>query len=89
MQTRRADFDQQMVARLAASGRCGDPCDFSPPSYVYRWQTTHAGHCSGRMSTPANEDWYDRYQPDHTEPIAELRPRLDPDTQELFAALAV
>ena len=87
VQTKRADFDQQMMDRLAANGRCGDPCDFSPPSYVYRWQTTRAGHCSGLMSAPVNEDGYDRYQPDHPEPIAVLRPRLDRDTQELLAAL--
>ncbi len=78
VQTRRADFDQQMMARLDANGRCGDPCDFSPPSYVYRWQTTSAGHCSWLMSAPANEDWYDRYQPDHPEPIAVLSTAVRP-----------
>lgn len=72
VQTKRADFDQQMLARLNQEEPPGDPCLISSPSYLYRWQTTQSGHCSGLMSSPDNEDWYDRYQPDSTEPIEEL-----------------
>lgn len=86
--TRRADFDQQMIGRLEAVEPPGDPCLIAPPSYIYRWQDSGGGHCSGLMRSPENEDWYDRYQPDNREPIVELRPRFDGVTGEIWLRLA-
>jgi glycosyltransferase involved in cell wall biosynthesis len=81
IETTRATFDQEFIARCADRGVPGDPCQFAEPQYVYRWQTTGAGHCSGLMG---REDWYERYQPDSREPIAELTPIFDADTMRFF-----
>jgi len=82
IETTRATFDQEHLAQLGKhAGAAGDPCQFAEPQYVYRWQTTGAGHCSGLMG---REDWYERYQPDSREPIAELTPIFDSDTMRFF-----
>jgi glycosyltransferase involved in cell wall biosynthesis len=82
IETTRATFDQEHLAQLGKhAGAAGDPCQFAEPQYVYRWQTTGAGHCSGLMG---REDWYERYQPDSREPIAELTPIFDSDTLRFF-----
>jgi len=81
-ETTRATFDQEHLAQLGKhAGAAGDPCEFGPPQYVYRWQTSGAGHCSGLMG---RDDWYERYQPDSREPIAELTPAFDADTTRFF-----
>jgi len=60
-QDARADFDQDLIARLRARfGPPGDPCDYGPPSYVYRWESSESVHCSGLMTSPDNTDWYAR-----------------------------
>lgn len=69
--TARADFDQQFLARLAAAGPPGDPCDFGPPQYVYRWHTG-APHAQGFMRGPADEEWYDRAGTALAAPFADL-----------------
>jgi hypothetical protein len=59
-ETKRADFDQQMLGRLRDEARgIGDPCEFYPPSYVFRWHTDHY-HGQHTMQGPADEGWYDR-----------------------------
>jgi hypothetical protein len=75
--TTRATFDQEFISRCAANGTPGDPCEIAPPQYVYRWQTTKAGHCSGLMGS---DSWYRDYKPDSREPIARLWPEFDSDT---------
>ena len=58
--TKRADFDQQMIARLAAAGLAVDPLAHYPsPSYVFRWHTG-AYHGQSTMRGPDDETWYDR-----------------------------
>ncbi|MFM7925469.1 MAG: glycosyltransferase, partial [Planctomycetaceae bacterium] len=42
--TKRGDFDQQLIARLNAIERPGDPCQFADPSYIFRWGQTNAYH---------------------------------------------
>jgi len=83
--TRRATFDQEMLAKLAHHSLAGNPTHLFPPSYVYRWQTTQAGHCSGLMN---HEDWYVKYKPDSTEPIPQLEPKYDRDTIETLQYLS-
>ena len=75
--TRRATFDQEMLQRLTKHSLPGDPCFRHPPQYVYRWQTSGGGHCSGLMG---DSNWYELYQPDSAVPIPTLKPRLDEDT---------
>lgn len=75
--TRRATFDQEMLQRLQNDSLPGDPTMVAPISYIYRWQTSGGGHCSGLMG---QEDWYEKYQPDNQLPIPKLEPKLDEDT---------
>ena len=59
-ETPRADFDQQMLARLRDHATSiGDPCEVAPPQYVFRW---HTGHWHGQhaMRGPEDEQWYQR-----------------------------
>lgn len=85
IETTRATFDQEYLAELKQhGGPSGDPCEFGPPQYVYRWQTSGAGHCSGLMGS---SDWYERYQPDSREPIAKLEPQFDEDTLRFLGAM--
>jgi hypothetical protein len=57
--TKRADFDQQFIARLTAAAVPGDPCDFGEPQYVFRWHTA-AYHGQHYMRGPEDDGWYDR-----------------------------
>jgi glycosyltransferase involved in cell wall biosynthesis len=83
--TRRATFDQEYIAALSKRfGPPGDPIRYGSIQYVYRWQTSGGGHCSGLMG---REDWYERYQPDSREPIAEIVPEFDADTQRFYKAI--
>lgn len=75
--TKRATFDQEMLQRLTKHSLPGDPCFRHPPQYVYRWQTSGGGHCSGLMG---DSNWYELYQPDSAVPIPTLKPLLDEDT---------
>ena len=57
--TRRADFDQQMLARLRDHAETtGDPCALALPQYLFRW---HTGHWHGQhaMRGPDDEGWYE------------------------------
>ena len=70
---------------------------YSPPfplggpsaSYVYRWASTHADHCSGRMWTPEDETWYalGRVDPEHLPHVGTITPQLDIETQHLYDLL--
>lgn len=60
--TLRGDFDQQLIARLNAIGRAGDPCQQSAPSYVFRWSSTGAYHGQALMLGPDDEEWYCKIQ---------------------------
>lgn len=80
IQTRRADFDQQQIA---ACRPAVDTLKHSPqqlPSYVFRWGSTGAPHCQGLMSSPDNEDWYERYRPTDCQRVEVLRPKMDYET---------
>lgn len=83
--TTRATFDQEYIAALAAHDAPGDTLEQGPSQYVYRWQTTQAGHCSGLMGRPT---WYADYQPDSREPIDRLWPEFDADTQRIVSVMA-
>jgi hypothetical protein len=81
IETKRATFDQEMLAKLNNASPPGDPCTIAPPQYIYRWQTSGGGHCSGLMG---KENWYDLYQPDSREPIPSLWPEYDADTKQFI-----
>jgi glycosyltransferase involved in cell wall biosynthesis len=73
--TTRGTYDQEMLHLLGQAKQPGDPLQFAPPQYIYRWQTSQSGHCSGLMN---HEDWYERYKPDSYEPIDKLWPEYSP-----------
>lgn len=79
--TTRATFDQEYLSALGAHATPGDPCNLADPQYVYRWQTSRAGHCSGLMGSTT---WYADYKPDSREPIMRLWPEFDADTRRFF-----
>lgn len=84
IQTKRADFDQQQIAACLPAA---DTLNHSPqqtPSYVFRWGSTGAPHCQGLMSSPDNEDWYERYQAADLQRVEVLEPALDRETQHLY-----
>jgi hypothetical protein len=58
--TLRGDFDQQLSSRLNAVGTPGDPCKFTDPAYVFRWESTGAYHGQALMRGPEDEGWYQR-----------------------------
>ena len=85
--TRRADFDQQQIA---ACGPAADMLPHSPdglPGYAFRWQSTKAPHCQGLMSSPANEDWYDRYRMAQTERVEDFAPQFDEETTRILRTI--
>tara|TARA_R110002096_G_C14446168_1_gene711159 strand:+ start:207 stop:851 length:645 start_codon:yes stop_codon:yes gene_type:complete len=58
--TKRGDFDQTFLRRLAGVMTTVDPCRTHPPSYVFRWGSTRSYHGQGVMQGPSDVDWYER-----------------------------
>lgn len=85
-ETKRADFDQQLIRRLIDQhGEAAHPAELSP-QYVFRWRTGHP-HGQSYMRDPGDEGWYDRYPaPAVTERI-DLKPLMDPDTRRIYETL--
>lgn len=83
--TRRADFDQQMIAACTpvADAMYHGPRPGSP-GYVFRWQSTKAPHCQGLMSSPDNEDWYERFQRGDCSHIRQFVPHFDTETSTVY-----
>lgn len=87
-EAQRADFDQRMIQALAKNGVPGDPCEYYPSSYVFRWGDTGANHCQGKMRSPSDTSWYTDAKPQHAEPLDGVTPRLDASADRLFTTLA-
>jgi hypothetical protein len=98
-ETKRADFDQQLIGKLRQSFKQGYP-DLvgsepaypgslmrSNPQYIFRWADTGVPHGQGTMRSPDDETWYDRYTPSYTAPITKLDPKLDPAAQKAWDAI--
>lgn len=102
--TRRADFDQQLIARLRGFGSHGDPLEHCPltsdihsvgtdkpfksPAYVFRWHTGST-HGQGDMRGPDDENWYDRYQPPDRSGPNTIVPAFDGGTLKIFRELGI
>jgi len=85
--TKRADFDQEFINRLSKSGTgFVDPCEYTDPSYVYRWETTETSHCSAFMKSGGDESWYDRYAKEATFQTGDykLSPKFDDETRTIY-----
>ncbi len=95
--TRRADFDQQFLARLKRIG--GNSADILAygyrPSYIFRWRSTGAPHAQAYMRDPADEEWYQRaweaardaFGGNHCVGPIRLAPQWDAESGVLFHAL--
>ncbi|HEY0985311.1 glycosyltransferase [Schlesneria sp.] len=88
--TRRGNFDQQFMSKLARLGPTADPLESDPPSYIFRWASTGDYHGSALMASPEDEGWYGRVeiacQSDSPSP---LRPCFDKHTVKCFAELQI
>jgi len=58
--TKRGDFDQTFLQRLAGAATAVDPCRTFPPSYVFRWGSTQSYHGQGLMQGSSDVEWYER-----------------------------
>jgi hypothetical protein len=76
----RCDYDQQIMGRLSRLSPPGRPDVGVPPSYVYRWCSTHADHCSGRCRGPDDATWYTETPITEPGPVERLVPRMDTET---------
>jgi len=80
--TRRADFDQQLMSLLEEnSAQTESPWDDSHPEsipFIYRWHSG-AAHCQSTMKSPDDETWYDRAAEAYAKVpfVGTLAPRLD------------
>lgn len=83
--TKRADFDQQLIARCQPFA---EPQGM--PSYVFRWGSTGAPHGQGQMRSPDDETWWDRCEvpADQIKHHGELVPRMDDETRRVYGELA-
>jgi hypothetical protein len=86
--TDQANFDQQMMSHFAAAGRTVDPCEFAPPSYVFRWHTNNY-HGQSLADGPGDCEWYRNHELkrfDRTR-IYSRQPIFDRYTEALYARI--
>ena len=83
--TKRADFDLQMLANLRRTfGPPGNPVAAFPPSYVFRWASTGAPHGQNFMRGPGDEDWYRRAGEVPARGDRVVVPAFDPETARVI-----
>lgn len=83
IETERATFDQEFMQQLArpdVGGEPGDPCEFGPPQYIYRWGSAGVHHVSGLM---ASETWYADFKAQYTASIPRIFPKFDASGEKL------
>lgn len=56
--TRRADFDQQSLAKWLRECSKGDSYQFGEPTYIFRWRDTSCQHSQSKMRGPEDTEWY-------------------------------
>jgi len=88
--TKRADFDQQLMSALEAEAKgVALPWDDSVPEaipFIYRWHSG-AAHCQSTMKSPDDETWYDRAAESYAEVpfLGNLMPSLDEFSKDCLA----
>jgi hypothetical protein len=83
----RCDYDQQVMGRLSRLSFPGRPDQNMRPSYVYRWGSTHADHCSARCSGPNDETWYTETPITEIGRTESLSPQMDGETAAIYQQL--
>ncbi|MCK9558467.1 MAG: glycosyltransferase family 2 protein [Candidatus Cloacimonetes bacterium] len=82
--SKRCDYDQEIIRKLTAISEPGRPDQTRLPSFVMRWGSTGANHCSVHSTDPNSTSWY--IDTPITEPgyINKLEPKMDQETKEIF-----
>ena len=83
--TRRADFDQQMLARCAAAGRPAPYDAATGPSYVFTWADSGATHCQGLMRSPEDETWWEANTKTNVSHVGPITPALSRHHADVMA----
>jgi hypothetical protein len=76
----RCDYDQQIMGRLSHLSPPGRPDSHNPPSYIYRWGSTRADHCSGRCCGSDDQTWYTDTPITEPGQISRLTSKMDTET---------
>jgi hypothetical protein len=85
--TRRADFDQQLLAKLQAQfGPAGDSSRLWGPTYVH-WFSNGLWHSQLFMRSPDDEEWYDRIAKATYRRNIDITPALIPEAARLLKKL--
>jgi hypothetical protein len=80
----RCDYDQEIIKKLSQLSNPGRPDTKRPSSFVMRWGSTRANHCSARSVHPDDTIWYTDTpitEPGH---IDILTPKMDKETEKIF-----
>lgn len=83
IETERATFDQEFMQQLSKpdiGGEPGDPCEFGPPQYIYRWGSAGVHHASGLMG---RETWYADFTAQYSNRIPRIFPQFDASGEKL------
>lgn len=85
--TKRADFDQQLMSSLLkeANGHATVPWDEQNIQFIYRWHSG-AAHCQSTMRSPDDETWYERGEKAYAKVpfVGRLVPKLDEFTTRML-----
>lgn len=88
--TKRADFDQQLMAALRREANCiADPWSTGRIPFVYRWHSG-AAHCQSTMDRgPADESWWVRGEQAYAKVpfVGKLESAMDEQTKAVFRQL--
>ncbi len=91
--TKRADFDQQLIQSLQNNVSVCDPIQNGvKPSYCFTWETSQDYHGQSFMRSPEDETWYARGATEIKRPEnypAILYPEFVPETLAVFKELGV
>jgi len=80
--TRRADFDQQLLAKLERTfGPAADSSRFWGPTFVH-WFSNGLWHSQLFMRSPDDETWYDRIARETYRRDIDIQPKLLPEAEK-------
>ncbi len=88
VQTSRATFDQEFIARLAKRQSSADPCLCGPPQYVFRWNDTGAKHAQHYMTNENGDRWYESLVPSSAKEMGRLTPQYDVNASQVVDYLS-
>ena len=81
-------YDTQLLDRLAEIAPCGYCDTWRQPSYVSRWSSTGADHCSGRYRNAEDTTWYTDTPISQPGYVTELKAQMDDETAKISSYFA-